>query len=109
MGPQNSKTEIRNSKQARNSNFWLRISEFGEVHGVTDKKHLESSTIWSASAERSGDGAFADSVRLLFQSGVALRLPPHSIRFITNALGDSDKMPSSRMGVRAKIRQNTHE
>jgi hypothetical protein len=38
--------------------------------------------IWSAPAERSGDGAFGnylkDFDRSIIQSGVALRLPPHS-------------------------------
>src|SRR5712664_1121845 len=34
---------------------------------------------WSAPAERSGDGAL-DRTSIVIQSGVALRLPPHSIK-----------------------------
>ena len=37
---------------------------------------LMTRTIWSAPAERSGDGALDFSSQI--QSGVALRLPPHS-------------------------------
>ena len=34
--------------------------------------------IWSAPAERSGDGALVETFLRTIQSGVALRLPPHS-------------------------------
>ena len=49
---------------------------------VLDMEHrkrriiLMTKTIWSAPAERSGDGALDLSSQI--QSGVALRLPPHS-------------------------------
>ena len=49
---------------------WTRI-------GAMDRAHCAS--VWSAPAERSGDGALVWSEeRRQFESGVALRLPPHS-------------------------------
>jgi hypothetical protein len=44
----------------------------------TDRTRRNRWLVWSAPAERSGDGAFVLSTRPL-ESGVALRLPPHSI------------------------------
>jgi hypothetical protein len=37
-----------------------------------------SKLFWSAPAERSGDGALVEGTAKRIQSGVALRLPPHS-------------------------------
>jgi hypothetical protein len=50
--------------------------------GANDYWQMERSkgasiTIWSAPGERSGGGALAHPIRK-YQSGVALRLPPHS-------------------------------
>jgi hypothetical protein len=56
---------------------------------VTVKKRAQ---IWSAPAERSGDGALDHSDRRVseIQSGVALRLPPHS-KYLTPSLSEAYK------------------
>jgi len=50
------------------------------------------SQVWSAPAERSGDGALDHSVNTVteIQSGVALRLPPHS-KYLTPSLSEAYK------------------
>ena len=47
-----------------------------DMEGSQRRIILMTRTIWSAPAERSGDGALDFSSQI--QSGVALRLPPHS-------------------------------
>jgi len=41
---------------------------------------VEVGFLWSAPAEQSGDGALVEIDRAAIQSGVALRLPLHSIK-----------------------------
>ncbi len=41
---------------------------------------VEVGFLWSAPAERSGDGALVEIDRAAIQSGVALRLRPHSTK-----------------------------
>jgi hypothetical protein len=56
--------------------------------------------LWSAPAERSGDGAFLDSRRPQIQSGVTLRLPPDSK--IVSAIAPVSLTPRfSEVGERA--------